>query len=203
MSNRAAPSIPQSADVPAKTALDLDTAVEQLFRSIQLGFDRASVLRLGCRGEINIARAETELRLLDLSAVYFAIKTTHCDRWKRVGAALFERVCTKVLIWWAPAWDTKDDVVEVLNGRFAAYNRLTEASGPADLNDMSMLVGLLCAATIQGDRSVFANNAEKAGEALPDVLVDLFRGENPLATTAATVFRTRFTAVSEFLTLRH
>jgi hypothetical protein len=194
---------PQNSRMPLATESDLDAMAEQLFRSIQLGFDRPLVLRLERLPGIDIARAETELRLLDLFAVYFAIKTSDCETWKDMGAVLFERVCTRVLTWWAAAWDTEDDVIEVLKGRFAAYNRLAEVSGPADLNGMSLLVGVLCAVTIQGNRRVFADESKTARQAFDDVVVDLMEEDNLLRTTAATIFRTRFNAVSElFLTLK-
>lgn len=192
------PSCPKLTNALA-TESDLDDDAEQLFASIQFNFDRALVLRLGEDSGIDVSRAETELRLLDLFAVYFAIKTTDREKWKHVGSALFERVCTKVLTWWAPAWDTQDDVIEVLKGRFAAYNRLTEVSGRADLNGMSILVGVLCAAIIQGDRGLFADDTETARKAFADVVVDLMEEDNLLRTTAATIFRTRFNAVSELL----
>lgn len=185
--------------MPTKTETDLDAAVEQLFTLIQVGFDRQLVLRLGREANIDMARAETELRLLDLFAVYFAIKATDCAAWRPLGATVFERVCTKVLTWWSTAWDTKDDVVEVLSGRFAAYNRLSEVSGRADLQGMSMLVGLLCAVTIRGDLGVFSNDdAKSAGKAFGNPIVGLLENNDLLHTTAATVFRTRFDAVSEF-----
>lgn len=181
------------------TESDLDAAAEQLFASIQFNFDRASVLRLGGDSGIDVSRAETELRLLDLFAVYFAIKTTECERWKHIRHALFERVCTEVLTWWAPAWDTQDDVIEVLKARFAAYNRVAEVSGRADLKGMLLLVGVLCGAIIQGDRRNFADDSETARKAFADVVVELTDEDNLLRTTAATIFRTRFNAVSEFL----
>jgi hypothetical protein len=181
------------------TGSDLDAAAEQLFTSIQFKFDRLLVLRLGADPRIDVSRAETELRLLDLFAVYLAIKTTDCERWRHDGSALFERVCTKMLTWWAAAWDTQDDVIEVLKGRFAAYNRLAEVSGGADLNSMALLAGVLCAAIIQRDRRLFADDIETARKAFADVVVDLMEEGNLLGTTAATIFRTRFNAVSELL----
>jgi hypothetical protein len=104
-----------------------------------------------------------------------------------------------VLTWWAPAWDTQDDVIEVLKGRFTAYNRLAEVSGRADLDGMSLLVGVLCAAMIQRDRRLFADDSETARKAFADVVVDLMEEDNLLRTTAAMIFRTRFNAVSELL----
>lgn len=120
-----------------------------------------------------------------------------------MGAVLFERVCTRVLSWWAAGWDTEDEVMEVLKGRFAAYNRLAEVSGRADLSDMSLLVGVFCAAIIQGDRRLFADDTETARKAFADVVVDLMEENNLLRTTAATIFRTRFNAVSELLLTRN
>lgn len=178
---------------------DLDAAVEQLFALIRFNFDRALVLRLGEDSGIDVSRAETELRLLDLFAVYFAIKTTDCENWKHVGSVLFERVCTKVLASWASAWDTQDDVIEVLKGRFAAYNRLAEVSGRADLNGMSLLASVLCAAIIQGDRRLFSDDSETVQKAFADVVVDLMQEDNLLRTTAATIFSTRFNTVTELL----
>ena len=192
---------PQNSPIPLATESAHDAGAEQLFRLIQLGFDRPLVLRLKRLPGIDIARAETELRLLDLFAVYFAIKTSGCERWKGMEAALFERVCTRVLTWWAPAWDTEDDVIEVLKGRFAAYNHLAEAAGPADLESVSLLLGVLCAVMIQGGGRVFAGHANKAGEAFTNSVVDLMEEDNLLRTTAATILRTRFDSVSAlFLT---
>jgi hypothetical protein len=178
---------------------DLDAATDQLFESIQSNFDRPSVLRLGQDSTIDVSRAETELRLLDLFAVYLAIKTTDCEKWKHVGSVLFERVCTRVLTWWAPAWDTQDDVIEVLKGRFAAYNRLAEVSGREDLKGMTLLVGVLCGAIIQGDRRLFADDSGTARKAFADVAVNLMEAQNLLRTVAAKIFKTRFNAVSELL----
>src|SRR4051812_16531709 len=103
--------------MPLATESDLDAFAEQLFQSIQLGFNRPLVLQLKRVPGIDIARAETELRLLDLFAVYLAIKRSDSQMWNDIGDVLFERVCTKTLTWWAAAWDTKDDIVEVLKGR--------------------------------------------------------------------------------------
>jgi hypothetical protein len=183
----------------AQPESDLDAATDQLFRSIQSNFDRPLVLRLRQDSTIDVSRAETELRLLDLFAVYLAIKTSDCEKWKRVGSVLFERVCTKVLTWWAPAWDTQDDVIEVLKGRFAAYGRLAEVSGRPDLENMSLLMGILCAAIIQGDRRLFADDSETPRKAFADIAVNLMEEDNLLRTTAAMIFKSRFNSVSELL----
>lgn len=191
-----APSCPERTNAVV-TERDLDAATDQLFSSIQSNFDRPLVLRLGQDPTLDLSRAETELRLLDLFAVYLAIKTTDSEKWKHVGSVLFERVCTKVLTWWAPAWDTQDDVIEVLKARFAAYNRLAEVSGRADLKGMSLLVGVFCGAIIRGDRQLFANGGETARKTFANVVAELTNEDNLLRTTAATIFRTRFDSVSE------
>jgi hypothetical protein len=192
-----APSRPATKAVATES--DVDATAEHLVAFIQLKFDRPLVLRLGADPRIDVSRAETELRLLNLFAVYFAIKTTECETWKPVGQALFERVCTKVLTLWAPVWDTQDDVIEVLKGRFAGYNRLAEVSGRADLDGMSLLVGVLCAAIIQGNPRLFADDNQTARKAFADVAVDLMEEDNLLRTTAATIFRSRFESVSRLI----
>lgn len=182
----------------AKANEDLDVIVNSLVTIVQMGFDRDLVLQLGRVPGLDLSRAETELRLLDLFGVYVAIKTTDCERWRHTKAALFECVCTRVVTWWAAAWDTKDDVVEVLKGRFAAYDRLVDASGPTDLDTMTLLVGLLCAITIQDNRRTFVDDAAPA-QALTNVLIDISENHDLLCGTAAIVFRSRFSAVSELL----
>lgn len=174
---------------------DLDAAVGQLFALIRFNFDRALVLRLVEDSGIDVSRAETELRLLDLFAVYFAIETTDCEKWKHVGSVLFERVCTKVLASWAPAWDTQDDVMEVLKGRFAAYSRLVERHGDEDLDTVSLLMGFLCAMTIRGGRRLFGDDRA----AFDDGIVQFAEQDSLVCTTAATVFRSRLDAVSALL----
>jgi len=100
---------------------------------------------------------------------------------------------------WGGIWDTKDDVLEVLNGRFAAYNRLAQVTGRADPDNMSLLVGLLCAVMIRGDRGVFSDDINTAGTSFGNAVVGLLEGDDLALTTAATGFRTRFDAVSELL----
>jgi hypothetical protein len=182
----------------AQTHAAFDGAVNRLVKLIETGFDRDFILQLAQFPGIDLSRAETELRFLDLFAAYLAIRLSESRMTTSARATLFQRVCVDVLASWSLAWDTKDDVVEVLKGRFAAYDRLADAPGLADLEAMTPLIGLLCAVIIRDDRRVFGNDAA-AAEALATVLIDRSENHNLLCVTAATVFRSRFNAVSEQL----
>lgn len=181
----------------AETKAAIDFEVERLFELIQTGFDRELVLQLGQLPGIDLSRTETELHFLDLFAVYLAIRRNKSPKFIRKGAILFERVCIQVLTWWSVGWDTRDDIVAVLNGRFAAYNRLLEPC--ADLNDITQLIGLFCAVIIQDHRRVFANDHKASPDTFVELVRDVAYGDNLLRTTAEQVFRTRFEAVSRLL----
>jgi hypothetical protein len=181
----------------AETDAAFDFGVERLFELFQTGFDRELVLELGQLPDIDLSRAETELHLLDLFAVYLAIRRNESPTFIRNGAILFERVCIQVLTWWSAGWDARDDVVAVLNGRFAAYNRLLEPC--ANLHDITQLIGLFCTVIIQGGGRVFADDDRAAPETFVELVRDSAYGDNLLRTTAEQVFRTRFEAVSRLL----
>ena len=181
----------------AETDAAFDFEVERLLELVQTGFDRELVLQLGHLPAVDLSRAETELRFLDLFAVYLAIRRNESPTSIRNGPTLFERVCIQVLTSWSPAWDTRDDIVAVLNGRFAAYNRLLEPC--ANLHEITQLIGLFCTVIIQGGGRVFADDDRAAPETFVELVRDAAYGDNLLGTTAEQVFRTRFEAVSRLL----
>lgn len=174
-----------------------DFEVERLFELIQIGFDRELVLQLGQVSGIDLSRAETELHFLDLFAVYLAIRRNESPMFIGNGANLFARVCIQVLTWWSAGWDTRDDIVAVLNGRFAAYNRIVEPC--ADLHDVTQLIGLFCTGIIQGHGRIFAGDSKILVDTFAELVRDAAYGDDLLRTTAEQVFRTRFEAVSRLL----
>lgn len=180
---------------------DVDDLVDRLFDLVQNGFDRPRVLRLGLIPHVDeISRVETELRFLDLFAVYLAIVRRSTPVLRQHSAALFKRLCVRVLTSWAPAWDTRDDIVEVLNGRFAAYNRLVKAVDDAGQpDDLVLHVSLFAALLIQRNRTVFSDDRQTAGESALNVVERLVNQNDLILTTVTELFQNRFAAVSQLL----
>lgn len=178
----------------------LEVLTSRIAPLINTGFDRELVLRLRqVDGVDEISRVETELRILDLFAVYLAIKLSGSPEIDTVRAALSERVCVEVLSSWAPAWDTHDDVVEVWKGRFSAYNHVAEGVDFADPHDRPPLIGLFAALLIQSDKTLFSDERCAARKAAVDAVGRLTDSDNLIWMTATQVFKTRFDAVSALL----
>lgn len=179
---------------------NLDALAQQLFRAIQTGFDREIVLKLQhVSGVDEISRVETEMRCLDLFAVYLAIRLSHNALPRHDRATLFEYVCIQVLTWWREAWDTRDEVVEVVKSRFAAYNRILEAVDLADNNEIAHLISIFAALLIQRDRKILSDEGDVAGAAVVNAIEPLLRDDSVITATANQIFANRFAAVSQWL----
>ena len=79
----------------------ISNGAEQLLQIFRTGFEREWVLeQLKSVSDVIVTNAETELHVLDLFAVYFAIRRHPAQIWQQHGAALYEQFLAQVLTWW-------------------------------------------------------------------------------------------------------
>lgn len=165
----------------------------------QTGFERQWVLdRLESVYGITIAAAETELRVLDLFAVYIAIRHHPAPIWKLHGPALYEEFLTRVLTWWGP--EINGTIIPLLENRFAAYNHILSEPVYATLDDMVSGIAILAAMMLPNNCVEYAgpenHDADGFGRCI-SALKALMEDDNPLTATAARVFRRSYDAVSQ------
>ncbi len=175
---------------------------EQLFRIFQTGFERQWVLdRLESVSGLTIAAAETELHVLDLFAVYIAIRHHPAQIWKRHGAALYKEFLTRVLTWWGP--EIRGSIVPLLEDRFAVYNRIVSEPVYATLDDMVSGIAILAAMVLPDNCVEYTGPEHHDADGLAhfaSALRALMEDGNPLTVTAARrVFRRSYDAVSQLL----
>ena len=176
---------------PAYSALGdrafISDAAEQLFQIFRTGFEREWVLeQLESVPGVAVAEAETELHVLDLFAVDFAIRRHPAQIWQQHGAALYEQFLALVLNWWSTA--ANSSIVPLLENRFAVYNQILSGTAYATLDDMVSSVAIMAAMFLPANCVEYSGPEHRDADALAlfvSALKALMEDGNPLAVTAA------------------
>jgi hypothetical protein len=173
---------------------------EQLFQVFQTCFERDWVLeQLESAAGVTVGRAETELHVLDLFAVYIAIKRHPAPIWQQCGGALYEQFLTQALIWWGT--EEEGSFVPLLENRFALYNRIVSEPTYATFDDMVSGIAILAAVTMPDNCTEYSGPEHHDADGLARFVSALkaLEDDSLLPMTAARVFRRSYDAVSQLL----
>jgi hypothetical protein len=177
-------------------------SADRLFDVFKSGFDRDSVLTVlrGLSG-VDPSAAETELHVLDLYAVYIAIRRHPSELWQLRGASLYERLVSDVIAWWGSG-DPDFDWIALFGNRFAVYNTVAVTPECAAADGLVSGISVMAAMLMPAASAEYSGKNHRDANALKqfvDMLNSLMDGRNPLTLVAAQVFKSRFDAVTALL----
>lgn len=174
-----------------------DEAAESLFELMRLGFDREGWwARLGAIPGIDVLRAENELRLLDLFAAQYALRTAPTPGWRNNAAVLFDDLLARLTTNCEAAGNSADDLLADINNRINAYSAAAAVAEPIDPDDIERLIGMTYAILGNPKYSLFDAAGERDINLFAPAFSELFLDrKNATAIVAEDLFKNRVTSL--------